>query len=133
MSKKRNELSAVDARLLDKEIGLDLFIYVYAVAAKNRPEEEDDYEFMARLHDSLISFRKRKADAEAAAVAAFDFDDGASTKGRNIRKGVEKKKSNIKVCHFNKLLSLLTEINRNHSPNPILVPLLSPIRNPKKK
>lgn len=54
-------------------------------------EDEDDIDFMARLHERLIEYQQRKANAEAAAGIAFDFekdgDAGPSSKGRTQNKG----------------------------------------------
>jgi hypothetical protein len=66
-------LNEEDARKLDKIVTLDRFVYLYAVAAKSRGDD-DDTVFMGQLQESLISFKRKKAASEAAAATAFTFD-----------------------------------------------------------
>jgi hypothetical protein len=89
-------MSDDDAQRVDNAIGIDLFVYNYAVAAKNRRPEIDDIGFMAQLHHALGTFKQRKADAEAAANTAFDFDEEPSPPPKP-EKAVKKDKSKGKA------------------------------------
>jgi len=55
-------------------MNLDRFVYIYAVAAKSRDDDTDDTAFMAKLRESLFSFKKKKAASEAAALEALWID-----------------------------------------------------------
>lgn len=63
-----------DAKNVDTKVSVDLFVYIFAVASKTRPDIEDDAAFMRRLQASLRSFREHKA---VAAETLFSFDRGA--------------------------------------------------------
>ena len=96
MSKARNNLSAEDAKRVDNMISVDLFFYIYAVAAKSRAEDDDDY-FMAKLQESLRSFKKRKEEVKAVTLAAFSLDTDANPSSE-VEKGEisEKHKEKLK-------------------------------------
>ena len=97
MSKARNNLSAEDTKRVDNMISVDLFFYIYAVAAKSRAEDDDDDYFMAKLQESLRSFKKRKEEVKAVTLAAFSLDTDANPSSE-VEKGEisEKHKEKLK-------------------------------------
>jgi hypothetical protein len=75
-----------------------MFVYVYAVAAKNRLDDDDD-RFMASLQDSLRAYKKRKAEVAETANTLFTFDNDAGPSSKVEKKDSQKEKSeNVKVC-----------------------------------
>lgn len=108
-----------------------MFVYIYAVAAKARREDDDDIVFMAKLDESLHRFNKRKSEAEAAAVASFSFEteDDLLPKGTDAENGGTVKTRKVKVCSAippkTSTLSLFLCYHRHpkHNPGPTLLHL----------
>ena len=86
-------MSHNDAKKVDAMISIDLFMYIFAVASKTRPDNEDYTAFMRRLQASLRSFHQHKIKA---AYTLFKFDNrpGESSK---LEKG-ETRGQNQKDC-----------------------------------
>lgn len=104
-SRTRKAMGVEDVQKLNNIVGIDLFLYTYAIAAKNR-EVDDDVDFMALLRVALVDFKKRKAEAKAAAEAAaslaFDDEAGPSHQDEKREKYEKKEKSKPKVREFTK-------------------------------
>jgi hypothetical protein len=88
-----------DVQKLNNIVGIDLFLSIYAVAAKNR-KEEDDVDFMVQLRTALVAFKKRKAEAKAVASLAFENEAGPSHQVEKGEKGEKKQKGKAKVRPF---------------------------------
>lgn len=87
-------MSVEEGSKVDKLINVDLFLYIYAVAAKKRPDDLDDNEFMAQLYDSLVAFKKKKAEGAVRVSLAFDTD-APSSSGRKEEKREKDPKNKV--------------------------------------
>lgn len=90
LSKARNSLSSEDAKKFDK-IFVDQFFYVYAVTAKSRVDDNDNDDFMAKLQESLCSFKKCKAEVDAGPLSKVEKE--------KIKEKEKEKEKNPKVRH----------------------------------
>ena len=96
----RKQLNKEEAQILQLPKNADLFVYDYAVAAKARIDDnDDDKEFMKKLRQLLIAFKKRHRNNKANVTVIHDEPGGTSnsTKGETKEK---RRKDGEKVSKF---------------------------------
>ena len=96
----RKRLNKEEAQILQLPKNADLFIYNYAVAAKARIDDnDDDKEFMKKLRQLLIAFKKCHRNNKANVTAIHDEPGRSSnpTKGETKEKW---RKDGEKVSKF---------------------------------
>ena len=96
----RKQLNGEEAQILQLPKNANLFIYDYAIAAKAWIDDDDDNkEFMKKLWQLLIAFKKRHRNNKAHVTAIHDEPGGSSnpTKGETKEK---QRKDGKKVSKF---------------------------------